>query len=184
MRPLPDFLRSSTMGGKTMNQYRACTGEFELWPADDTRGWKPVRRGVSFAEGIDKVAQGKWILHEHQGQLWYFQLVPKPRLPQKQSRRFSPTTITARESLLSASGGSATAKMDENDPRRLRRYRKKDDSISPISGMPFKPLAPEDAVERAQAKVRQWPHPASRIDDGTGVPVFGDRAVRVYPKPA
>ncbi len=44
-------------------------------------------------------------------------------------------------------------------------------------------LPPEDAVERAQAKVRMWPHSASRIDNGRGDPVYGDRAVRVYPKP-
>jgi hypothetical protein len=47
-----------------------------------------------------------------------------------------------------------------------------------------KALVPEDAIERAQEKVKQWPWPASRIDDGRGEPVFGDRAVRVYPKPA
>ncbi len=43
---------------------------------------------------------------------------------------------------------------------------------------------PADAIERAVEKVKQWPFPASRIDDGRGEPVFGDRAVRCYPKPA
>ena len=41
---------------------------------------------------------------------------------------------------------------------------------------------PEDAIERAIRKLQQWPFPASRIDDGSGQPVYGDRAVRVYPR--
>ena len=45
-------------------------------------------------------------------------------------------------------------------------------------------LPPEDAVERATEKLKQWPYPASRIDDGSGEPVYGDRATRVYPQPA
>jgi hypothetical protein len=40
----------------------------------------------------------------------------------------------------------------------------------------------EDRVERVHTKIAQWPHPASRIDDGRGKVKFGDRAVRVYPK--
>lgn len=43
-------------------------------------------------------------------------------------------------------------------------------------------LPAEDAIERAIAKVRQWPFPASVIGtDEKGAPVFGDKAVRVYP---
>lgn len=43
-------------------------------------------------------------------------------------------------------------------------------------------LPPEDATERAIEKVRLWPYPASVIGrDAEGAPIFGDRAVRVYP---
>ncbi len=47
---------------------------------------------------------------------------------------------------------------------------------------PSKILPPEDATERAIEKVRLWPYPASVIGaDENGSPVFGDKAVRVYP---
>jgi hypothetical protein len=39
----------------------------------------------------------------------------------------------------------------------------------------------EDHIERIAAKVLVWPYPASRIDGGSGEPVYGDKAVRVYP---
>jgi hypothetical protein len=59
--------------------------------------------------------------------------------------------------------------------KRLKRHARLDES---------KILPPEDATELAIAKVAQWPFPQSvigRKKDGT--PIFGDKAVRIYPHP-
>ncbi len=80
--------------------------------------------------------------------------------------------ITARESQMNAGlrGRSRTKGLSE-DERMARRSSK------------GRVMEPEDAIERAMEKVRLWASPASRIDDGRGKPVYGDRAVRCYPKP-
>jgi hypothetical protein len=87
--------------------------------------------------------------------------------------RSSPTYISAHEVMIYAGqafkgGVSRTAGLSE-DARANRRD--KWEKVMPV----------EDAVERIAAKVECWPFPASRIDDGKGEPVYGDRAIHVYP---
>ena len=136
---------------------RAAEGALYLYPADDSHGWKEIRI-VPFREGLMMVAAGKWALRfdEHR-QPWYFQL--KQGAKEGVGSEPSPTTITANESGLNACSSDAR---DKNKPTR-----------------PF-----YDAVDRVVEKVKQWPYPASRIDDGSGEAVYGDRATRVYPTPA
>ncbi len=164
--------------GVSRSLRRKCDGEFPVYPVDDSRGWGVVRM-VSFEYGVDKVAEGKWSLMEHpNGEPWYFQFRANFKTDSElPAGELSPTTITEDESKLNAGlfGKSATGWMDLDDPRRLIRHERFD---------PDKPLPPEDHIERAQAKVKLWSWPASRIDDGLGKPVYGDRAVRVYPKPS
>ena len=84
----------------------------------------------------------------------------------------SPPTITLTEVQMNAGLFGRSHTMGLSEWKRLKRHAKYDEK---------KILAPEDAIERAIQKVKLWPYPASRVDDGSGEPVFGDRAARVYP---
>ena len=120
-----------------------------------------------------RVAEGRWRpVYYEDGMLAGFQSIPvkeqvTPRL------QAVPATITLKELERNAGlhGRSRTLGMPEWK-RQQRSARFDADKI----------LDPEDAIERAVEKVRQWPYPASRVDEGQVEPVFGDRAVRVYPK--
>lgn len=84
-------------------------------------------------------------------------------------------TITLTETRMVAGefGRSRTAGMPEwKRERRVRRAQE------------FRRIvALDDAIELAQEKVRLWPYPANVIgQDQQGKPVYGDKAVRVYPK--
>jgi hypothetical protein len=176
------------MGKPSAGQRRARAGRFELWPVDDAQGWAPIRRGVSFQEGLYMVWRGKWALREHEnGEPWYFQLTRGINPTRKSKRPWlpvgrklpvndsSPAAITAHESELNTQQ-SATAMMSEKE--KLARHAKYD---------PDQPLPPEDAVELAQAKVREWGHgrrAAAPLSDAPfDVPVVWNAFVK-YPKPA
>jgi hypothetical protein len=168
-------LRDQPMGTRPRVRGSNSAFTFYLYPADTTLGWRVIRR-VTAAQGVAKLAAGQWReVFDEYGNHWGYQVVANFRTDQELPSGASSSSITVREMLLNAgvffpNGKSRTAGMTE-DKRISRKH--------PISG---KKLAPEDAVERARAKVSQWPHPASRIDDGTGAPRYGDLAVRVYPK--
>ena len=160
------------MSGKTRAQARTSQGALNLYPADISNGWRVIRI-VSFALGLEKVARGEWTLvNDEQGNPFYFQVKTNFKTDQDLPSGASSASITLGEVLRNAGlfGKSRTAGMTED--ARLSRPR------LPNGHAP----APEDAIERAQEKVKQWPFPASRVDDGSGTPVFGDRACRVYPK--
>jgi hypothetical protein len=139
------------MGGKTSAQRRVYEGELEVWPADASNGWRAIRI-VEFAYGLDKVARGEWDLVDdpETGEPWYFQMRANFRTDEElpAAAGASSSSITARESKLNAmtvfrDGRSHTAGMSEE-----RRISRKDKF--------GKPLPPEDAVERVQAKVAEF----------------------------
>lgn len=140
-----------------------------------------VVRQVPVSLALEKVALGMWrrVFYEDGSEAGfqpYAQPQPeRPRAPQPgASLDGSPPTITLTEVRMNAGefGASRTKGMPEW--KRLKRHAKYDEK---------KILAPEDAIERAIAKVKLWPYPASRVDDGSGEPVYGDKAIRVYPHP-
>lgn len=162
----------------TRPRIRASNSDYTLaiFPPDTTLGWRVVGR-VSSAVGDKKVANGEWRrvnneLGEHVGYQALATFQTDKDLPSTPSS----CSITVRQVELIAGtafkhGKSRTLGMPE-EKKICRR--------NPKSG---RALPPEDAVELALAKMEQWLHPASRIDDGRGEPVYGDKAVRVYPKP-
>jgi hypothetical protein len=166
--------------GKSRSERRASTGAIlNLYPPETTLGWRIIGH-TTVARAAEKVARGHWreVLYED-GSLAGFQILAtfktEDELP---TNGYSPCTITESESDLNAGtkfehGKSQTAGRPEW--KRISRHARYDDK---------KILAPEDAIERAVEKVRRWPWPANRAGtDEDGKPIFGDRAVRVYPKP-
>lgn len=156
---------------KTSATRRACKGDLNLYSADTTLGWRVV--GHTSAHGATaKLARGDWReVYDEQGHHLGYQVLVGKRCKCSFSPHSSSSSVSARESELNAGlrGASRTAGLTEE--QRLNRHNQYGKS-----------LPPEDAIERAMEKVRLWPYPASRVDDGSGEAVFGDRAVRVYPK--
>jgi hypothetical protein len=163
--------------GKNKTQWRQENIEphFYLYPAraEDT-GWRVIRL-VPFSKGVQKVAAGIWkLVPDSNGNPWYFQIKANFRIDEELAEgEETACTITARESKQHAGlfGRSYTFGMSE--AARISRPKRPDGHYPP----------PEDSIERAIRKVRQWPFPASRIDDGSGPPIYGDRARRAYPRP-
>lgn len=147
---------------------------FLLFSSDTALGWRVIRR-VSFASSERNVDKGIWRrVNSHLGAHIGYQLVCSANCGFDIPSHSSPTYISASEVMLYAGqafkdGLSRTAGLTEKE-RAARRG--KWDKILPM----------EDAVERVSGKVELWPHPASRMDDGKGDPVFGDKAIRVYPR--
>lgn len=154
---------------------------YDLYPPTTTLGWRVIKL-VTAAEAQGALEQGLWReVYDEQGNLAGYQIKANFQTDDDLPSGWSSCAISENEMDLNAGaafkhGRSKTAGMPE-DLRVARRH---------IHGKKAtgKALPPEDAVERALAKVKLWPYPASRVDDGKGEPVFGDRAVRVYPKPA
>jgi hypothetical protein len=161
--------------GKSSSQRRAEKGDrcINVYPPDTSLGWRVIRQ-VTPAKAAENLAAGRWreVYDEH-GNFWGCQLLLSFKTDQDMQSGASSPSITVSECELNAGlrGSSHTAGLPEE--KRISRH-----------SQTGKALPPEDAIERAIEKVKQWPWPASRIDDGTGIAVFGDRAVRVYPKSA
>jgi hypothetical protein len=161
--------------GKSRSERRTTGGAlFNLFAAETTLGWRVIDQ-VAGSLAAQKVASGKWreVFYED-GSFAGYQVTAAATSGKKvPSRDGSPPTITLTEVQMNAGlyGRSRTLGLPEW--KRKRRHAKYDDR---------KILAPEDAIERAITKVKLWPYPASRIDDGSGKPKYGDRAIRVYPK--
>lgn len=149
-----------------------------LFSANTTFGWRVVRR-VPVERACEQLALKKW------REIWSEEVNGKreflgvqPLSPEKSWNRpipalaGSPPTITLTEMRMNAGLFGRSRTMGMPEWKRLKRQAKYDEK---------KILAPEDAIERAIEKVKLWPYPASRVDDGSGEPVFGDRATRVYP---
>ena len=167
--------------GKTRNQRRTDkifgVNWFYLYPAETILGWRVIRM-VTGARGEEMLARGEWRdVYDENGRHIGYQILSGTSCEREvfTSSYSCSVTITISEIIKNAGvcfprGKSLTAGLPEE--KRITRTR-------PDDG---KKLPPEDAVELAQAKVALWPFPASRIDDGKGEPVYGDRACRVYPK--
>jgi hypothetical protein len=153
---------------------------YDLYPPTTTLGWRVIRK-VTAAEVDDALARSLWReVYNELGNFAGYQIKPNFQtdddLPTGWSSRPIGVTVTISEMDLNAGtkfkrGKSRT--LGQSEDKRIARK-------SAVG----KALPPEDAVERAIEKVKLWPFPANRIDDGTGEPVYGDRAVRCYPKPA
>jgi predicted alpha/beta hydrolase len=164
--------------GKSRAQRRTARGKIiNLFFTNTTLGWR-VASHVPVELAVEKIALRQWreVFFED-GSLAGVQPLKPPEgkaLSEVLIERLIAVTITLPEIKRNAGlyGRSHTIGMPEW--KRLRRHARLDDQ---------KILPPEDAIERAIEKVKQWPYPASRIGtDEKGAPVFGDRAVRVYPK--
>lgn len=167
------------------SQGRAACGTLHRLYADDMSG-----RTVKFVTAqlaTVRVAQGKWreVFYEDDMSFAGYQAVapkaPKPAPGMTgakaavQMSKAATITLTETRMVAGEFGRSATAGMPEW--KRERRAREAREVYRKI-------VALEDAIERAQEKVKLWPYPANLLGtDETGAPLFGDRAVRVYPKP-
>jgi hypothetical protein len=176
--------------GKSRSERRAIAGlVVDVFSTETVLGWNVIYR-VPAAKALEMVALKQWreIWYEN-GELAGVQpLKPEERktLHQVLVERLVAVTITLPELKRNAGvyGRSTTIGMPEW--RRLQRAGKR-----VLVGEQLRPviLEPEDATERAIEKVRLWPYPASvmrdkrgdAVTDDKGVPIFGDRAVRVYP---
>lgn len=161
------------MGGKTRAQSRACDGAISLYPAETSLGWRVI--GTTTRErGLEKLAGGEWreVFDEHHN-FWGYQILANFKKDEDLPSGASSSSITVSECCLNAGLGGRSHTSGMPEEKRISRRSEEG-----------KALPPEDAIERAIEKIKQWPWPASRIDDGSGAPIFGDRAVRVYPKPA
>ena len=135
---------------------------FNVYPVETALGWRVVGL-VNASTAAEKMAAGEFRdIHDESGQFLGYQMLGRPGKALDHSSNPTSCSITAREVQMNAGcfGSSMTLPLSRAEHAEV----------------------PEDAVERAITKVRQGPHPASRIDDGSGQPVYGDRAVRVYPK--
>jgi hypothetical protein len=145
----------------------------DVYPADVSLGWRIVRQ-VTPEFAYKKVLDGQWReAFDDCGNFLGCQVIAAIGIDRELSdEEESASTITAHENRLNAGldGRSRTIGMSE-DRRITRRHPKT-----------WSALPPEDAIERAIAKVQQWPYPASRIDNGRGPIAYGDRAIRVNPR--
>lgn len=167
--------------GKSRSDRREASGEVTNLFAKGTLVGCRVLMRVSMELALEKEAQGKWrrVFYDG-GALAGFQPYAQARSQKPAASNpggsldGSPPTITLTEVQMNAGefGASRTRGMPEwKRERRQRRIKEKYCHV----------IAPEDAIERAIEKVRLWPYPASRVDDGSGEAVFGDKAIRVYP---
>src|SRR5690242_6631755 len=165
---------------------RAVSGVMiDLFDENTSLGWR-VKYRVSAALALEKIALKQWReIWFDNGELAGVQpLKPeqKKTLGKVLVERLIAVTITLPEVKRNAGvyGRSRTIGMPEW--KRLRRQHVAKEKYNRI-------VDPEDATERAIEKVRAWPFPASVMRDGRGAavvdehgePVFGDKAVRVYP---
>ncbi len=149
--------------GKSRAQRREASGLIvNLFSGDTALGYHVVRQ-VPIEFAIEMVALKQWreVLYQEGDQvelLGVQPLKPKPAerktLSQVLIERLIATTITLPEVKRNAGlyGKSRTIGMPEW--RRLQRHARFDES---------KILPPEDAIERAIEKVKQWPYPANVI---------------------
>lgn len=143
---------------------------YDLFPPITTLGWRAIRK-VTAAQAIDAMEAGRWReVVDEDGQFAGYQINSSPMadVARESSRSISKNELELNAGAHMKDGHSRTIKLPED--RKLGRI--------------AKALQPEDAVERAIRKVESWPFPASRKNGAHGAPVFGDRAVRAYPKAA
>jgi hypothetical protein len=169
------------MGDITRDERRAIASErrraialdrcIDVYSADTSLGYRLVRQ-VTALYAFNKVAEGQWQeIFDSLGNFRGVKMLAAVKSDQELPSGTSATTITARDKMLFAGLGGPSRTIGRDENYRITRY-------SSITG---KALPPEDSIERVIAKVQQWPFPASRIDNGREMRVFGDRAIRCYP---
>jgi hypothetical protein len=139
------------MGGKNRNQRRQSAGSptYLLFDAETALGWRVIRH-VSGAQGEEMLARGAWRdVYDDLGNHIGYQMIAAAEILRSSSDPLpnsSASSITVGELKLNAGlgGKSRTAGMSEN-MRITRRDLKTGAS-----------LPPEDAIEKAQTKVREW----------------------------
>jgi hypothetical protein len=158
--------------GESRSRRRIYDGFVYLYAADTSQGWA-VHRMITTEQGLGLVERGNADVYEDEYGI-YFQMRANFKLDEDMPEgEISKTYIHASESKMNAglSGESRTIRL--NEAMRMSQ---------PLRPGGHRP-PPEDDIEKAIEKVKQWPEPASRIDDGTNAaPLFGDRAPRVYPR--
>lgn len=146
-------------------RHRSGSNRFPLFSSETILGWSVLKQ-VSAFKGEDMVALGIWReVYDEQNNHIGFQIMPGRQNEQVKLSMQSSSGLVARDIVLNAGavfrgGKSRTAGLTE-DQRANRRHPKTN-----------KLLAPEDAVEQVQAKVRVWPD----LKDGK------QDILRVWPK--
>jgi len=133
------------MGKPTAAQRRVKSGEINLFPAETSLGWRVIRQ-VSCSEASEKLATGEWreVYDEHEKFLGC-QVLANFKKDEDLPSGATSTSITVWECMLNAGlgGKSHTAGLpEERKVSRKTRF--------------GKALPPEDAVERARAKVAEF----------------------------
>jgi hypothetical protein len=161
--------------GKSRTQRRAEKGErcISVYPPDTSLGWRVIYH-VSKSQATAKLATGEWReVHDENHNFMGCQVLATFKQDEDLPSGASSSSITVRECELNAGLGGRSHTVGLSEDRRISRR-----------NQVGHPLPPEDAIELAKAKVSLWPWPMSRKDDGSSEPVYGDRAVRCYPKPS
>lgn len=138
--------------GIPRSKRRDLNGEVNLYTDGTSLGCRVIRQ-VSQAEAVEKLPSGEWreVCDEH-GNFWGCQVLVNFKKNEDLPSRATSPAITVRECMLNAGlcGQSRTAGMTEE--QRISRK-------SPWG----RPLPPEDAIERGQAKVAEWGSGCRRI---------------------
>jgi hypothetical protein len=133
------------MGKPTASQRRACKGEISLYPAETSLGWRVIGTTNSGA-ATEKLANGEWReVYDEYGNFWGYQVLATFKKDEDLVSGATSTSITVSECLLNAGlgGRSRTARLPE-EKKIARRDRW------------GHALPPEDAIERAVAKVAEF----------------------------
>ena len=136
-------------------------GLISVFQANTTLGWHVVGYAVP-SVAAQKLAAGEYReVYNESGAFLGVQMMPtKKRLDHSSNPSSCSISLNEVKRIAGEEGESVTINLTVREHARIS----------------------EDAVERAIRKLQQWPFPASRTDDGMGEPVYGDKAVRVYPK--
>jgi hypothetical protein len=133
------------MAGTTRAQRRAHKGDIDVFPAETSLGWRVIRQ-ASQDEAQKKLATGEWReVQDEAGNFIGCQVLANFKKDEDLPSGASSTSISPRECLLNAAGlrESRTANLPEE--RKISRKSRFG-----------KALPPEDAIERAVAKVREF----------------------------
>lgn len=134
------------MGGRTRAQSRTLRDDvIDVFPAETSLGWRVIRV-VSVMVAAEKLARGEWRqVYDEFGNFVGCQVLASFQSDLELPSGATATSITALESQLNAGcfGRSRTVRMSEED--RISRHSRNG-----------KALPPEDAIERAIAKLMEF----------------------------
>jgi hypothetical protein len=132
------------MGTRPARRGHGGNRDFKLWLPETDQFWRVIRQ-VSFAEGERKCAAGEWCrVNDGFGNHVGFQILANFKKDEELPSGASSTSITVRECQLNAGLGGLSRTAGMIEEKRISR-----------KNQFGKPLPPEDAIERAQAKVKE-----------------------------